>query len=46
MQKYYFNSILFDRATFTAITSPDFIVNLLLFLSPQLLKKQVPLKKI
>lgn len=40
MQKYYYNSILFGRATFIADTSLDFIVNLLLFLSLQLLKKQ------
>lgn len=40
MQKYYFNSILFARATFTADTSLDFVVNLLLFLSPQLIEKQ------
>lgn len=31
-EKHYFNSILFDRASFIANTSPDFIANLLLFL--------------
>lgn len=40
MQKYCFSSILFGRAPFIADTSLDFIVNLLVFLSPQLLKKQ------
>jgi len=40
MQTYYFNSRLFGRATFIADTSFDFIVNLLFFLTPQLLKIQ------